>query len=667
MGRLLVISMLSTLILSCQVTDEDATSESILTEVAVNLKDSIARKILDHQDRSEVDSLASFMDHPDPTYRYLAACALGSVQSDKYLDQLIAMLQDPVRKVQQASAFALGQIGAPAAEGALLAAFDNVVDSSEDVNHMLNATILEAIGKCSRLAHLDLLSQVSTYGPNDHLLLLGQARAIYRYMQRNMITPSGTQKMVSLLADPEVPEEVRMLAANYLSRAEVDLSAQKDVLALIYTSETDVNIKMFLPFALTKTHDKNTISLLYPTLQKDEDFRLQCNVIKAIGAHDFGKNRRIIQQMLRHKNIQVACTAAETILKESDARYWKSYMTLSLGNYPWQVKTKLLHAVSKFIPGGNNMFLKINQDLIRQRIRQSKTPEEKAAAISALAAYPGNYSSVIGHLDAAKDHLVRTTAFESLATLASSPRFRRIGKTARQAIINRILQGLQSGDVAQVAISAHLLSNQDIRWSNYGVEPTALLKNALSSLQLPRDSEAFLAVQEALAKYSDEQERREDLPYTHAIEWSALTPLHDSIRASIETSRGSIEISLYAKQAPASVANFIDLANLNYYAGKTIHRVVPGFVIQGGCNRGDGYGSMDYNIRSELSQVYYNSSGKLGMASAGSHTESAQWFITQGPTPHLDGRYTLFGEVNYGMSVVNQIQAGDTITKITIR
>ena len=85
--------------------------------------------------------------------------------------------------------------------------------------------------------------------------------------------------------------------------------------------------------------------------------------------------------------------------------------------------------------------------------------------------------------------------------------------------------------------------------------------------------------------------------------------------------------------------------------GRPSHRVVPNFVAQGGCPRGDGFGSLPYTIRSEFAPIHYGT-GSVGVASAGAHTESCQWFITHSPTPRLDGRYTIFAEVIRGMEVV---------------
>jgi len=140
-----------------------------------------------------------------------------------------------------------------------------------------------------------------------------------------------------------------------------------------------------------------------------------------------------------------------------------------------------------------------------------------------------------------------------------------------------------------------------------------------------------------------------------------INAISDSSRIVIKTTKGNITIKLFQDHAPGSVANFLDLCQSDYYDGKVFHRVVPNFVIQGGCPKGDGFGALDYTIRSELAPMYYDDEGYVGMASAGNNTEAVQFFITHSPTPHLDGRYTIFGKVTKGMDVVHDIQIGDKI------
>jgi cyclophilin family peptidyl-prolyl cis-trans isomerase len=125
-------------------------------------------------------------------------------------------------------------------------------------------------------------------------------------------------------------------------------------------------------------------------------------------------------------------------------------------------------------------------------------------------------------------------------------------------------------------------------------------------------------------------------------------------------------LTLFAWDAPLTVYNFASLAQRNYFDGQRFHRVVPNFVIQAGDPRGDGNGGPGYAIRDEINRQRYRR-GTLGMALSGPNTGGSQWFITHSPQPHLDGGYTIFGEVQAGASVLDQIRQGDRIVRITVR
>ncbi|MEW6050699.1 MAG: peptidylprolyl isomerase [Candidatus Zixiibacteriota bacterium] len=136
--------------------------------------------------------------------------------------------------------------------------------------------------------------------------------------------------------------------------------------------------------------------------------------------------------------------------------------------------------------------------------------------------------------------------------------------------------------------------------------------------------------------------------------------------ATIITSKGPIELELLFDVTPLTVLNFMSLAKTGFYNGLIFHRVVPGFVIQGGDPRGDGWGGPDYYIRDEYSEHPYER-GTVGIATSGKDTGGSQFFITVAPQPHLNARYTVFGEVLTGMDIADQIVPGDTIQKIIIR
>lgn len=662
-GKSLVIylSMLF-LIVACHSDQAIEENPEVLTEVNFNLSDSIVRKMLNLQDRLLADSLLPYFAHRDPTYRYLAALAFASLKDPLGLDSLIAHLEDPVREVRKAAAYSLGQIADIRGEAPLIQAFQ--AEDTIDANNDLNSVILEAIGKCGTQNSLSLLSQVTTYRDTDHHLLLGQARAIFRFMQRGIVNESGTQRMVNLLANPEIPDNIRTVASHYLARADINLRDHSDLITLTFSNLDSSDLKNTMPLVLAKCETREADRLLQEAIDRGQDFRLKCNALRAMGRTNFRNFRGSIQQALYDRNIAVASTAADMILQYGDPNYWRTYMNLSLSNFPWQVKITLLHAVSRHIPAGNEMFSNMNFDFLRQRINSTSNPYEKAAGIQALAEDPGRFGLIIALKKNTDDPVILTACTQALRNIAMSDRFRRLSANSRKEVIDELVSALESGDVGMVEQAAAIL---EMNLSDFGYDTKILIDRAEENLQLPRDIEALVPLHRKKAELEGRvYDQQEDFRFTHAIDWKTLDAAGTNPRARITTNRGSFVVLLFKDETPGTVANFLDLVNLNYYANKPIHRVVPGFVIQGGCNRGDGYGSMDYSIRSELPLLYYDAPGYLGMASAGNHTESAQWFVTQSATPHLDGSYTLFGKVIEGMDVVYRTEVGDTILEITV-
>ncbi|HEV2664024.1 MAG TPA: peptidylprolyl isomerase, partial [Blastocatellia bacterium] len=137
------------------------------------------------------------------------------------------------------------------------------------------------------------------------------------------------------------------------------------------------------------------------------------------------------------------------------------------------------------------------------------------------------------------------------------------------------------------------------------------------------------------------------------------------ITATIYTTKGQIRIELFHQDAPITVDSFITLSRKGFFNDLTFHRVVPNFVIQGGDPRGDGEGGPGYQIRCEINTRPY-ARGAVGMALSGKDTGGSQFFITHSPQPHLDGGYTVFGQVVGGMEVVDRIARGDMIRRVEI-
>ena len=129
------------------------------------------------------------------------------------------------------------------------------------------------------------------------------------------------------------------------------------------------------------------------------------------------------------------------------------------------------------------------------------------------------------------------------------------------------------------------------------------------------------------------------------------------------TAKGTFRVALDSQEAPLTSGNLYALAQKGYFNGLRFHRVVPDFVAQGGDPRGDGEGGPGYSIRCEMTRRPY-ARGVLGMALSGKDTGGSQFFFTHAPQPHLDGRYTAFGEVVEGMDVVDRLLEGDEMLEV---
>lgn len=141
------------------------------------------------------------------------------------------------------------------------------------------------------------------------------------------------------------------------------------------------------------------------------------------------------------------------------------------------------------------------------------------------------------------------------------------------------------------------------------------------------------------------------------------------LKAIIKTEKGDMTIVFFEKDAPNTVKNFVDLAKKGFYNGLNFHRVIPDFVVQGGCPNGTGTGGPGYTIKCETSGGnQFHDRGVLSMAHAGKDTGGSQFFIchSRRQTAHLDGRHTCFGKVIEGLDVLDAIRQGDVINSIEI-
>ena len=139
-----------------------------------------------------------------------------------------------------------------------------------------------------------------------------------------------------------------------------------------------------------------------------------------------------------------------------------------------------------------------------------------------------------------------------------------------------------------------------------------------------------------------------------------------SLHAVFDTDRGQIKVELYPDKAPLTVASFVNLARRGFYDGLAFHRVIPDFMVQGGCPKGTGTGGPGYKFEDEANNGVKHDRGVLSMANAGPNTNGSQFFITHIKTDWLDGKHTVFGKVSEGLDVVDAVKQGDAIKSVKI-
>ena len=644
--------------------------EEKITEINYDLKDPLVQKIVSLQDEQIIDSLYPYFRHKDPTYRYTAALAFASIKDSTALDSLAILLQDDVQEVRIAAAYAMGQTGSSASEAVLINAFRSQDSMLFDAT--FNREVLEAVGKSASPTYLQALSTISTYRPTDTLLLEGQAWGIYRYGLRGHTIPEGTQKMVDFLIQSGYPNSVRFIAANYLARAKnILIDTFANPLSQIVVQETDPRIRMALALALGKTKKPIALSTLLSWFSLEKDYRVLTNLIRALGNFDYQPVRPLVFEALNHPNEHVAITAAQFFYDHGNnqdaVQYYRKTADTTLH---WQVITKLLQAANKHVPPFLEQTVNDVNFNIRNRLRNTTNPYERAALINALSGFNWNYRIIRDQGFNAQEAVVRTASVEALATIARDPAFDSffgLGRArVRRELAAAFKQAIEQGDVGMMAAAANVLRDKKIDFRNE-LDSLEFMRTALQKLKLPRDIETYNELLKTIDFFEGTTTPLKKTGFSHPIDWRVVNTVTDKTRAVVQTEKGNFSLQFLPEKAPGSTANFVMLSRGGFFDKKTFHRVVPNFVIQGGCPRGDGYGSLDYTIRSELPPMHYDKEGYVGMASAGNHTECTQWFVTHSPTPHLDGNYTIFAKVVEGMDVVHQMQQGDQIERVVIQ
>jgi len=636
--------------------------------VQVDLNDPEIRQILSYQNAQQPDSLLFFFSHPRATCRYLAASAFASFQYPEAADSLVFLLGDPVDSVRMAAAYALGQLSDSAHAADLARAFDQL-DTLGQYQHG-NAAILEAIGKCAPVNYLDYLAGITTYRPEDTLLQEGLAWGIYRFGLRGLYHRQGTQRMLAYVLDDSHAPSVRRIAAFYLSRIPPSLDDMADPAGLIraYSAETDRWTRWALSVAAAKTGMPEAAQALAAQYGLETDDRLRAEIMKALVHLPYEQARPLALNGLRDASPVVAHLAARFFLDKGRGNDIGIFAQWARNDsLPWPARLTMARAAMRHYPRLATDGRRAFSYKLRFNFLQAKDPYEKAAWLAAVAEEGWNYRFIRREGFVAEHPAVRTASVAALRSIASRPDFEDYfgaaarGRTAELATYFR--EAVESGDAGMICEASAALRIPERAFGNY-LDSLNFLMRALDSLRLPQDLEARQELEHTLAYLKGDPYRAEPPDRSRAIDWSRLS--ESPVQARLRTERGELALELWPEVAPATVSALMALAEAGFYDGKVFHRVVPNFVVQGGCPRGDGYGGAAFTLRSDLPYLHYDEAGLLGMASAGRHTESSQFFITHVPTPHLDGRYTLFGRVRSGGDLLDRTLPGDTIIQFTI-
>ena len=635
MARLFHLPALALFLFCCQPSDEPLNKFS----------DPYLIRIADFQDRRHADSLYPFFNHPNSRYRREAVQAFGSLQEAGQAERIgKLLLMDPDPSVRKAAAFALGQIQHPACERILLGAL--IKERTSDIT----AEILESYGKTTRRWQLD-----PALFRDDSLKIAGLAWSVYRAGLRGKTDSIANAVAISLL-DTAYSENTRLGAAHYFGRGARDFEDAGEALIATVLGDGSAPVRMAAALALGKIPSGASQSTLQRVIKNESDARVVVNAIRALRPFPYNQVKHYLYDALHHRDTNVGIAASELILENIQPEEWITVSSLTHRVNNWRIQANLYAAALK---AGKN------SDLAREiqgRYESSSAAYQRAALLGSLKYFPEAYPFVEAQLRAADTPVVRSAAAATLLAMNQAPAFPpaltpRFAKRYRDLVNNQ-------EDPAVIGSIAMALADSTLGYRSY-FQDVSFLYAARERLRLPEHNEALQSVEAAIAQLENRKVAPVTNEFNHPVDWALVKRIPSDQRATIRTSRGSIIIRLLVNDAPGSVANFVALARKGYYNDLNVHRVVPNFVIQDGCKRGDGWGGENYSIRSEFSPRRYRT-GSVGMASAGKDTEGTQWFITHSPTPHLDGRYTIFAEVIEGQSVVDYLQVGDKITDVAI-
>ena len=581
--------------------------------------------------------------------RAAAARALGLIQERSTREALLSALDDRSATVRREAAFAIGLLGDSTAVSPLAARWEREIDPAT------REALITAIGYLSAQAGAPTVSRALSakreYERWDAALAAarirsrelvaplvaqaGDARAEMRWRVAYALGRIGDRTAAPTLRSlsRDRAEMVRMSAARAL--AEVGDSAATDVLAALL-KDSGWRVRVNAARALGQLQGRDRASSVRALLE-DPSAHVRWEAASALGQLRDSSSVAALTRALADTATGVVQGAAISLLNIQGERAIPT-VAPQLDLLPAFLRSGLIEALGT-VPGPMAL-----QTLLA-RARDPNDAPTAAGAVSGLGhrkADSGQVIPVLRSLLGARDFTVASSAADAIGQLADS------------ASVPSLVPLLGRSGTTQDA---------DVRASAVGALAAIKTREALAALAtMRRDPERRIreTVCTALGFPADSL----GLVKNPLLRAPAVKPVPRT--AQIRTERGIIQIAFDHARAPVTVENFVSLARAGYFNGIAFHRVVPNFVVQDGCPRGDGWGGPGYEIPCEYNDHAYVT-GTVGMALSGKDTGGSQWFVTLSPQPRLEGRYTVFAAVTRGMEVVERIMPGDRILSVTLK
>jgi len=619
------------------------------------------------EDQGLIDvSLREYVQHEKPEIRRAAATTIGRVESTHHFYLLQRLIEDEDPSVREQAVFACGLIKNRSATVFLL-------PHLEDENQQVRARTIEAL---SKIGGDDLPEKITPLLKDTSVDVRNQATlALWRldnikvipdlisaldgaegefllnlsYALMRLATPECFAVFEELLREPD--PEVRANAVKGFGNLE-DPGALPFAFNLL--RDPDERVASEAVRALGKIDDKRAVKPLLELLSSSNNENLLSEAIKVLG--NLGDKRALekVTGFLNSDSQILRGEAAVSVAKLGSGKVLEDLKEL-LKDESWHVRAKVAAGLREI--GGKEV------ERVLLVMTADRDRRVQMAAIEAIG-YATHTKKIEGRRGLRKletllvnsmDFALRSLCAEALAK-TKDPRYvypliksykftpRSYYSEFKRAVISALVELATPGEV-------------DVRIENL------LLEALVDSDPIVRREAHAASSKLSLQQKYDPGAFRSKLTFGRYFE--VYHNPNKLLRARIFTPKGEIIIELLPQDAPRTVANFIHLTNSRFYDGLTFHRVVPNFVIQGGCPRGDGWGGPGYTIREEINKLGFER-GTIGMATSGKDTGGSQFFICHSRQPHLDGRYTAFGRVVSGMEVVDKIVIGDVIEKVEI-